>query len=478
MTTFILVVQILFFLYFTLLNTTYLVLIVTAATRIWRSMQEREIDTAPRPYVGLEPEISLLVPAHNEETTIRTNLHSLLRLNYPHYEIIVIDDGSTDGTLNALKEEFSLIPFPEANPGLLKTMPVEAIYRSARYPNLRVIEKQNGGKADALNVGLNFAHSPLYCSIDADSILTPDSLKSLVRPFLNDARTVAAGGTVRIANGCDVRNGHLVRAGMPKSIVALLQIIEYLRGFLYGRLGWVPMNGMLVISGAVGMFDRERVLAVGGYDRSTVGEDMELVVRLHRVLSKQNVDYKIDFVADPVCWTEVPEDLHTLRLQRTRWQRGLAESLWLNRGLAFTAKAAGWLAFPFTLIFELFGPMIELTGYVIMIVLWILGFVSGHTFLIFFLMSIGLGTLLSITAVLLEELSFHLYPKPKHLFILCLGGIVDNLGFRQLLSVWRLWGFVTWIFGKRGGWGKMARKGSWNKTFDPAATRRRNPALR
>jgi cellulose synthase/poly-beta-1,6-N-acetylglucosamine synthase-like glycosyltransferase len=281
----IIVVQFLFFAYFILLNGTYLILNAISAVKLWRFMQEREVENAPKPYSGLEPAISLLVPAHNEEATIAGNLASLLKLDYPNYEIVVVNDGSTDETMNVLKKEFSLVPFPESDPKAVTTKPVLAVYRTPRYPNLRVVDKEQGGKADALNAALNIASAPLFCSIDADSILQRNSLQILVRPFLNDANTVASGGTVRVANGCDVRDGILVRPGLPKSMLAKLQIIEYLRAFLFGRLGWSPMNGILVVSGAVGLFDKARVLEIGGYRTDTVGEDMELVVRLHRLLA-------------------------------------------------------------------------------------------------------------------------------------------------------------------------------------------------
>jgi cellulose synthase/poly-beta-1,6-N-acetylglucosamine synthase-like glycosyltransferase len=476
----VIVVQFLFFGYFILLNGTYLVLNFISAFRLWRVMQEREMEGVLRPYSGLEPRISLLVPAHNEESTVATNVMSLLQLDYPDYEIIVVNDGSGDKTMDVLKSEFSLVPFPESNPQIINTQPVLATYHSTKYPRLRVVDKENGGKADALNAALNIATSPLFCSIDADSILQRDSLQILVRPFLDDATTVASGGTVRVANGCDVRNGYLVRPGLPKSWLANLQIVEYLRAFLFGRLGWAPMNGILVVSGAVGLFDKSRVLEAGGYRTDTVGEDMELVVRLHRYHRDHEIPYRIAFLANPTCWTEAPEDMKTLRSQRIRWQRGLCESLLANRGLIMSSGsgAAGWLALPFTILFEMLGPFIELLGYVFMIVLAILGFVSLNTFLIFVMLAVGLGVLLSVTSILLEEMSFHIYPKPSQILALFLIAFVDNLGYRQTMALWRLWGFFSWLFGSKGKWGKMSRKGTWNQTFEEKGERRNRPDRR
>jgi cellulose synthase/poly-beta-1,6-N-acetylglucosamine synthase-like glycosyltransferase len=464
---FILIVQIVFFVYFVLLNGSYLILNLIAGTRMWRVTQEREAENAPRPYAALEPPISVLVPAFNEEKTIVATVRSLLLLNYPEYEIVVINDDSKDATLETLISEFGLAPFPETAPQVLEAKPVRTVYQSTTHPNLRVVDKENGGKADSLNAGINYARHPLFCCIDADSILQRDSLQHLVKPFLEDARTVATGGTVRVANGCVVRDGMLVQAGLPKNLLALLQIVEYLRAFLFGRLGWAPMNAMLIISGAMGLFDKAKVMKIGGYRSDTVGEDMELVVRLHAAMSDAGVPYRIHFVPDPICWTEVPEDLSTLKTQRVRWQRGLCESLMANRDLFLKLKggAAAWVAYPFMLLFEMFGPILELLGYIFVIVLFILGLTSFSTMMVFLMMAFALGVLLSVTALVLEEMSYHIYPRPAHMLLMFGIAILDNFGYRQLNAAWRLIGLVKWMFGGRAKWGVMNRKASWNKTF-------------
>lgn len=464
---FILIVQILFFVYFIALNGSYLILNLIAGVRMWRLTQERQADNSPRPYADLEPPISIVVPAYNEEKTISATVNSLLLLNYPQFEIVVVNDGSKDNTLATLTQDFHLVPFPETAPATLESKPVRQVLQSTKHPNIRVVDKENGGKADALNAGVNHARYPLFCCIDADSILQRDSLQHLVKPFLDDSRTVASGGTVRVANGCVVRDGMLVQAGLPKNLLALLQIVEYLRAFLFGRLGWAPMNSMLIISGAMGLFDKNRVISVGGYRVDTVGEDMELVVRLHTRLSEEGIPYRIHFVPDPICWTEVPEDLETLKTQRVRWQRGLCESLLGNRDLMFKRKGgfAAWFAYPFMVIFEMLGPVVELLGYVFVIVLFILGLTSFSTMLTFLLMAISLGVLLSVTALVLEEMSFHIYPRPLHMLTMFGVAILDNFGYRQLNAVWRLIGLIKWMFGGRAKWGEMPRKATWNKTF-------------
>jgi cellulose synthase/poly-beta-1,6-N-acetylglucosamine synthase-like glycosyltransferase len=268
---------------------------------------------------------------------------------------------------------------------------------------------------------------------------------------------------VRIANGCRVENGFLTKIGLPANPLALFQIVEYLRAFLFGRLGWSPMNAMLIISGAFGIFRKEAVVTVGGYRSDTIGEDMELVVRLHRHLRLGNKPYRITFVPDSVCWTEAPEDLRTLKNQRIRWQRGLCESLTKNLDLLFHPQGGtiGWLAFPFMAVFEWIGPAIEVFGYCFLILSFVLGSVSVQAWLILLVAAIGLGVLLSVSALLLEEMSFHVYPNQRDVLKLLLAAILENFGFRQLNSVWKLIGLYRWIRGKKATWGTMTRTASW-----------------
>lgn len=449
--------------YFILMNACYLVLNAISMLSLHRLEQEKMLDSLTPGFSGLELPISILVPAFNEEASIAASIRSMLQLVYPEFEIVIINDGSRDATMEVLRREFSLIPFPEAYRVQLATAPIRGVYRSTRYPNVRVIDKNNGGKADSLNAGINIARYPLFCSVDADSILQRDSLQRVVQPFLLDASVVATGGTVRVANGCEVNAGFLTEVDLPANWLALFQVIEYLRAFLFGRLGWSAFNGMLIISGAFGLFRKDAVVDAGGYRTKTIGEDMELIVRLHRLLRRARRPYKIVFVPDPVCWTEAPEDLRTLKNQRVRWQRGLSESLFANLGLMFSANggAPGWLAFPFMLLFEWIGPLIELAGYVLMVVAVALGAMSWTAFFAFLFVALGLGILLSASGLLLEEISFHLYPKPRHLAKLVLAVFVENLGYRQLNTFWRLIGLFQWIARSKGGWGVMKRNGRW-----------------
>ncbi|WP_293469869.1 glycosyltransferase family 2 protein [Polaromonas sp.] len=419
------------------------------------------MEDMPQVFSGLEPSISILVPAYNEEATITASIRSMFQLTYSDFEVIVINDGSRDNTLEVLKQEFSLLPFPDAPRQGLATKPIRCVYRSIPYPNLRVIDKENGGKADALNAGINAARHPLFCGVDADSILARDSLQRVVKPFLNDPDTVATGGTVRVANGCEVTDGFLTKVGLPTNMWALFQVVEYLRAFLFGRLGWSQINAMLIISGAFGLFKTKVVIDAGGYRNNTIGEDMELIVRIHRLLRQQGTTYRITFVPEPVCWTEAPEDRKTLKNQRIRWQRGLSESLSSNWGLMFSRNGGppGWVAFPFMILFEWLGPVVELGGYIFMLYAYLFGLISWQAFTVFLFMAIGLGILLSASGLLLEEISFHIYPKFSQLAMLVLVVVIENLGYRQLNTWWRLVGLYRWARQQESSWGEMKRKG-------------------
>jgi cellulose synthase/poly-beta-1,6-N-acetylglucosamine synthase-like glycosyltransferase len=415
---------------------------------------------------GAEPPISLIVPAFNEEHTIVSTVRSAMQLAYPDFEILVVNDGSRDGTLDAMVQAFGLAPFPEALRVQLQTERVRRVWWSGRHPNLRVIDKDNGGKADAINAGINIARHPLVCVVDADSILMRDSLLRVVQPFVHDPRNVACGGTVRIANGCTVESGFLTGIDLPRTVLPLFQVVEYLRAFLFGRMGWSQLNALLIISGAFGVMRKSVVVECGGYLRDTVGEDMELVLRMHRLLKAQKRPYRITFVPDPIIWTDAPDDLRTLMNQRSRWQRGLSESLWKNRGLLFSRHggAAGWLAFPFFLLFEWLSPVVELAGYAVTVVMVALGQVSWVIAAWFLAACLSFGLLLSTVALLLEEMAYHLYPRPGQLARMFWAVVLENFGYRQLIAWFRLVGMVKWLTRRRASWGAMRRSGTWQRS--------------
>ncbi len=447
--------------YFILLNLIYLftsVVAFRALRRYVRRLKALEIEELLTSSGA--PPITLIAPAYNEEATCVEATRSLSLLKYPQYEILVVNDGSSDKTHERLAEAFELIPAYRQPTANLKTAVVRGVYRSQRLPNLWVIDKENGGKADALNVGINYCRTPLFCAMDADSLLEREALVRIVRPFLEDARTVAAGGIIRIVNGCEVHEGGVRKIGLPKNLLARFQVLEYLRAFMSGRMGWDALGLTLIISGAFGVFRRSVVVDAGGYRTDTVGEDMELVVRLHRHCRKNKIPYRISYVADPVAWTECPESLRVLGRQRDRWQRGLYETMTRHQNMLANPRYGriGLVAFPYFYILEMLGPVIEMFGYVFFTMALILGRASGPYILAFFTAAFAFGVVISITAVALEELSFHRYPRISDLLKLFLLAILENFGYRQLTSFWRIRGFIS-ALRKVKGWGKMERKG-------------------
>src|SRR5690348_3262490 len=357
-------------LYFLGVNGWYLILLVSSLLELRRHMlliadESRHLLLSST----LSPTISILAPAYNEEATIEVSLRALLALHYPSLEVIVISDGSKDKTVQVLIEKFDLVPVKTIYERKIETKPARTLYRSSTYPGLVVVDKENGGKADALNVGLSFARGELVCAMDADTLIEQDGLQRMVRPFLYATDVVATGGTIRVVNGSQVKHGRVEKTAVPTNLMAGVQVVEYLRAFLFGRLGWNRLGGNMIISGAFGLFRRDAVIHAGGYAHDTVGEDMELVVRLRRVGCEQRQRQRVIFIPDPVAWTEVPESLHVLGNQRDRWHRGLADVLWRHRRLFFNPSygALGLLVFPYFVFGELLAPVIEATGLIIMI---------------------------------------------------------------------------------------------------------------
>lgn len=414
-----------------------------------------------RRYADASPPIALLAPAYNEATTIAESVQSLLSLHYPSFEVIVINDGSRDTTLQVLIDTFELRPVQRHYELAITHQPIRAVYGAAHQPRLIVIDKENGGKADALNAGINVSRAPIFCSMDADSLLEPDALLRAVRPFVEDPeRTVAVGGTVRVANGCRIADGRVLDVGLPRNLLALLQTVEYLRAFLMARLAWSRINTLTIISGAFGLFRRSRVVEVGGYTRGTVGEDMELVVKLHRLMRDKRLPYRIAFVPEPVCWTEVPENLRVLGRQRARWHRGALETFERHRDVLLKPRygRVGVIGFGYILLVDVLGPVVDLIGYVLVPLFWVSGVLAVEYMLAFIAVSFTFGVVISVGALALEESELRRFPRARDLVILTLVAVLENFGYRQLNSLWRLRGI--WQYLRRSqSWGTMTRKG-------------------
>jgi len=443
--------------YFIILHFVYIGLNFVAYASITRSRLRRfGALTAVDP--AFMPPVTLIVPAYNEEGGIVASVKSILQLTYPTFEVVVVNDGSTDGTLDRLHEAFALAEYGEAYRDRVPTAPVRRFMISRTYPAVRVVDKENGGKADAVNAAVNVARYPLFCTIDADSVLQRDSIQRVVQPFLDDGSVIASGGTIRVINESVIREGFLEQLAMPSKMLVRFQVVEYLRAFLFGRLGWSAFNGLLVLSGAFGMFRKETVIAAGGFRTDTLGEDMEMVVRLHRIMREAKRKYRVAYIPDPIVFTEAPENLRTLGRQRIRWQRGLGESLRMNRGLAFRGFP-GWVSYPFNLLFEMYGSFVEVLGYLITAVAFATGTISLSAFFAFLLVSFGLGLAFSASAVVLEELSFHVYPRRSDLLALMGAAVLENFGYRQANAWWRLIGVIRHVRGAEASWGVMTRRG-------------------
>ncbi|WP_204955190.1 glycosyltransferase family 2 protein [Metabacillus crassostreae] len=407
--------------------------------------------------------VSILVPAYNESVGIYGTIRSLISIEYPEYEIIIINDGSKDDTLEKLISKFNLVKVNRVIRKQLDTKEIKGVYQSKIYPNLIVLDKENGGKADALNAGINLSKYPYFCSLDGDSIIERNAFLKVLKPIIeSDDEVIASGGSVRIANGCDIQNGDLISVGLSNKPIVVMQVIEYLRAFLTGRIGLSKNNLLLIVSGAFGVFSKKWVIEAGGYAH-TVGEDMELVVRLHRLNKEKKQNKKIVYVPDPVCWTEAPEDLKFLRRQRKRWHKGLFDSLWKHKKLMFNPKygSIGLFSMPYFFFIEFLGPLIELIGYISLVVSIFAGKIYFEYAIMFFLLSLIYGSIYSMAAVLLEEWSMERYPKVKHFTILFLVSLTETFWYRPLTVIWRVEGMVEMLLGKKG-WGEMVRKGVSN----------------
>ncbi len=403
--------------------------------------------------------ISVLVPAYNEENTIVDNIKSLLALNYPSHEVIVINDGSKDDTFKKIIEAYDLTEVSQPVRYLVRTKKIKSIYKNINIPKLTLVDKENGGKADALNAGINLSKYPVFTSIDADSMLESDSLVRVIMPFIEDKLTVAVGGIVRIVNGSKIKAGKVESIGLPKNRLAMFQIVEYLRAFLTGRMGWNALRCLLIISGAFGAFKKDVVVQVGGYSGNTIGEDMELVVKIHKYLRKNKSKYAIKFIPDPVCWTQAPENIKDLRGQRRRWQIGLMDSLLRHKEMLLNPKYGiiGMFGVPYFWIFEMLGPVIETLGYIFIPLSYVFGLLNIQYFILFLVSSILYGIILSIGAILLEEYTFSKYPSIKQLLRLSWYGVLENFGYRQMTTFFRIDAIIR--FKKfRNSWGKIKRE--------------------
>jgi cellulose synthase/poly-beta-1,6-N-acetylglucosamine synthase-like glycosyltransferase len=427
--------------YFLAMNSVYVFLLAASAVAIYLRQRELNVENL-NPILRSDslPPITFIVPAFNEAKSIVFTLHNLMNLHYRYKEIILVNDGSSDQTMDALKDAFDLVKVPAAYPQSIHTRPIRAFYQSRTYENLFVIDKENGGKPDALNAGINACSSPFFIALDADTLVDNNFLNSLIRPILMNPETIVAGASVRVANGCKIELNRIVTYDTPRDFVTGIQSVEYLRAFSLGRLGWEYLGGNLIVSGAFGIFQKEAALKVHGYDVETVGEDMDIIVRLHCYMTEHRLPYKITYIPDPVAWTEVPDNFRTLEKQRERWHRGLVQCLWRNKKMFFNPryKALGLFVFPFFVLGDAISPLIELIGYCICIAGFWFGLIDVDFFALFFLSAWGFTTVMTLLCIFMEEVTYRQYATIRSVFMMIFCAFLESFGFRQMTVLWRV----------------------------------------
>jgi len=447
--------------YFVLFNVSQIAMSPLAIHALWRyqlrtTRRARELAGG----VAVPRFVSIVAPAYNEELTIVESVRALLAVDYHPREIVIVNDGSRDNTLALMQETFQLVAAPLAFDQPLTTEPVRGVYRSVGEPDLLVIDKHNGrSKADAANAGINAASGVLVLVVDADTMLEPDALSRAVVPFLEDPTTVAVGGNVGIANGSRIEHGRVTEVALPRSWLARFQIVEYMRAFLLFRLACASQNAVVLISGAFGLFRRDAVIAVGGYDRTAIGEDFDLTMRLQRHFRARGESIRIGFDPNPLCWTQAPEDWPSLRSQRYRWRRGLLQTLWRYRRMIGNPRF-GWVGLfplPYVAFFEGLGPLIEVSGYLVTIAAALLGYLNWTYFGIMVAVSVLFGVSVTLLAVLLNDVTSRRYMRGPDLVLLIAAAVLESFGYRQINSVWGCIGTLQAMTGK-GGWGAMKRQ--------------------
>lgn len=410
------------------------------------------------------PSVSILAPAYNEGATITENVRSLLSLYYSNIEIVILNDGSKDDSLQKLIDAYDLEKVAFHVDYKISTKEVRGVYKSRNpvYKKLVVVDKENGGKADALNVGINVSSNDYIVCIDVDCILEQDAILKMMKPFLEEGeeKVIASGGVVRIANSCEIKDGRLLKVHLPKNYWARLQSLEYIRAFILGRMAWARLNGLLLISGAFGAFDKDIVIKAGGYDHNTVGEDMELVVRMRRYMEERNEKYKVTYIPDPLCWTEAPVSSKILGRQRNRWTRGTIETMRFHRKMFFNPRyrLLGMLSYPYWFFFEMVAPLIEFFGMVVFILLTVFGLVNWHMFIALLVFIISFGYLYSAFAAYMEVATFNMYRRRTDMMKLLLTALTEPFIFHPFVVWSAIRGYVDMIRKKKS-WGEMTRQG-------------------
>ncbi len=428
--------------YFGIVNLIYLLLVIFGSFQAYARKRELSHEDVTQVLQSNElPEFTFLIPMFNEAECIFETVGNVLRLDYRYKKVIVVNDGSHDKSLEILINGFQMLPIPKIYDDTLATQPIRTVYQSATYPELILIDKPNGRKYDAINAGLNASPSPYFIVFDADTYIDNHGFETLIRPILKDEHTICVGASIRIKNGCEISYNRLSTLKYPASLLTAIQGVEYLRAFT-ARLGWNVLNANFVISGAFAVFPKTLVVEAGGFS-DTIGEDMEIVIRLHRMMIEQKKRYKVLYLSDPVAWTIVPEKWGELAKQRVRWHLGLLESLWHHKKMFFNPRYGlmGLFVYPFWVFGELLAPLIEVFGYIYVIVAWHLGVLLWPSFFLYLAVTLGMSFLIAVYSLFVEEISFRKYPVARSMIMLFLACIVESVGYHQLTLFWRVWAF-------------------------------------
>ena len=400
--------------------------------------------------------ISILVPAYNEEVTIVDSINSLLNLDYPAYEIIIVNDGSKDKTVTEVIENFNLKQVSKPYRRLVESNEALGTYEGSGDVKIILVDKANGGKSDALNMGINVSSFPTFLCVDADSMLQVDALQRIVEPFLEDDTTVAVGGNIKISNHVIIDKGKILDVENPKKPLVIFQMIEYLRVFLNSRISLNGINGNLIISGAFGLYNKQAIVNIGGYTNGLMGEDMEIIMKVHSFYRKNNIPYKTSYVPDAICWTQVPEDISTLKRQRRRWHVGLGQSLRMHKYMFLNPKygLVGMVSFPYFLFFEYLTPFLEIVGMVTISLSYLLGIINLQFFLFYLLVYMGYNIIVSMISIIIERYMFSSTTNTRLTLKLIFYSVLESFGYRQVMSLFRIGN----IFKKSHQWGEMTRK--------------------
>lgn len=461
------IIHILFFIYALFALGSYAILAIISAVETKEYMKKNSFVNYKEILSStISPSISIIAPAYNESLNIIENVRSLLSSHYVNYDVIIVNDGSKDDSLEKLIKAYDLVSTDFLINEQIPTKPLRnGVYKSTNpaFEKLMVVDKENGGKADALNMGLNISNNKYVACIDVDCLLLENALQKMVKPFIEvtEETVIATGGVIRIANSCIIKNGKLLDVNLPEKLIEKAQILEYLRAFLLGRMAWSRLNGLLVISGAFGLFNKKIAIDVGGYDTNTVGEDMEIIVRMRRYMEENNEKYRVAYIPDPLCWTEAPDNYKTFISQRNRWTRGTIETLRKHRKIGFNKKyrSLGMLSYPYWLFFERLAPVIEVVGMIYFAILMALNEVRWDYAIAFIILAYLFTVLFSVVAIFSEELTYHQYKKKGSGFKLLEISALEPFVLHPFILYAAIRGNIDYYFNKKKRWGEMTRKG-------------------